>query len=86
MNWIVSPYDEFAIEEALKIKEAQGRGGRAGLGRPRPRAVRAAQRPRHGRRLGAAPQGPARSTGCDTLGTARVLAAAIKALARSTWS
>jgi electron transfer flavoprotein beta subunit len=24
VNWIVSPYDEFAIEEALKIKEAQG--------------------------------------------------------------
>ena len=24
IKWIVSPYDEFAIEEALKIKEAQG--------------------------------------------------------------
>ena len=24
LNWIVSPYDEFAIEEALKIKEAKG--------------------------------------------------------------
>jgi electron transfer flavoprotein beta subunit len=24
VNWIVSPYDEFAIEEALKIKEARG--------------------------------------------------------------
>ena len=24
VNWIVSPYDEFAIEEALKIKEAKG--------------------------------------------------------------
>ena len=24
INWIVSPYDEFAIEEALKIKEAKG--------------------------------------------------------------
>ena len=23
INWIVSPYDEFAIEEALKIKEAK---------------------------------------------------------------
>ena len=23
-NWIVSPYDEFAIEEALRIKEAKG--------------------------------------------------------------
>ena len=24
INWIVSPYDEFAIEEALRIKEAKG--------------------------------------------------------------
>ena len=24
LNWIVSPYDEYAIEEALKIKEAKG--------------------------------------------------------------
>jgi len=24
INWIVSPYDEFAVEEALKIKEAKG--------------------------------------------------------------
>jgi electron transfer flavoprotein beta subunit len=24
VNWIVSPYDEFAIEEALRLKEAQG--------------------------------------------------------------
>jgi len=24
VNWIVSPYDEFAIEEALRIKEARG--------------------------------------------------------------
>jgi electron transfer flavoprotein beta subunit len=24
LNWIVSPYDEFAIEEALKLKEAKG--------------------------------------------------------------
>jgi len=24
VNWVVSPYDEFAIEEALRIKEAKG--------------------------------------------------------------
>src|SRR2546430_15697198 len=24
LNWIVSPYDEFAVEEALRIKEKQG--------------------------------------------------------------
>src|SRR5262245_20590448 len=26
VKWIVSPYDEFALEEALKIKEAKGAG------------------------------------------------------------
>ncbi len=56
-NWIVSPYDEFAIEEALQIKEAKGgevvlvtRGSRA-------RPGRAADRPRDGRRLGAPREG-----------------------------
>ena len=24
LNWVISPYDEFAIEEALKLKEAKG--------------------------------------------------------------
>ena len=24
LNWIVSPYDEYALEEALKLKEAKG--------------------------------------------------------------
>jgi electron transfer flavoprotein beta subunit len=26
VKWIISPYDEFAVEEALKIKEAKGEG------------------------------------------------------------
>src|SRR5512132_1417351 len=26
ITWIVSPYDEFAVEEALRIKEKQGQG------------------------------------------------------------
>ena len=26
LTWVISPYDEFAIEEALKIKEAKGAG------------------------------------------------------------
>ncbi len=26
ITWIVSPYDEFAIEEALRIKEKRGQG------------------------------------------------------------
>ena len=59
VNWIVSPYDEFAIEEALRIKEAKGGEVVLVTRRAGPRAVRAAQRPGHGRRLGPAPQGPA---------------------------
>ena len=26
ITWIVSPYDEFALEEALRIKEKRGQG------------------------------------------------------------
>ena len=26
ITWIVSPYDEFAVEEALRIKEKRGQG------------------------------------------------------------
>ena len=26
VSWIISPYDEYALEEALKIKEARGAG------------------------------------------------------------
>jgi electron transfer flavoprotein beta subunit len=32
VNWVVSPYDEFAIEEALKIKEKLGEVVLLGLG------------------------------------------------------
>ena len=28
VKWIVSPYDEYGLEEALKIREAQGRRAR----------------------------------------------------------
>jgi electron transfer flavoprotein beta subunit len=73
VNWIVSPYDEFAIEEALRIKEKKGGGGRPGRPRHRPRAVRAAQRPGHGRGFRPPSQGPALRD-LDTLGTAWALA------------
>ena len=83
VNWIVSPYDEFAIEEALRIKEAKG--GEVVLVTLGPERVqRAAQRPRHGRRLGRPPQGRALDA-TDTLGTARALAAAIARSAPWTW-
>jgi electron transfer flavoprotein beta subunit len=80
VNWIVSPYDEFAIEEALKIKEAGG-GGEVVLVSVGPDRVQSALR--NGLAMGADSAvhlKDAAFEGLDPLGTARVLAAAIKAL------
>jgi electron transfer flavoprotein beta subunit len=80
VNWIVSPYDEFAIEEALRIKEAKG--GEVvllGLG---PDRVQAALR--NGLAMGADSAVHLKDPGfeaLDSLGTARALAAAIRGLA-----
>jgi electron transfer flavoprotein beta subunit len=77
VNWIVSPYDEFAIEEALKIREAKG--GEVVLVCVGPDRVQSALR--NGLAMGADAalhlKDPA-FEGLDPLGTARVLAAAIK--------
>src|SRR5262245_57491287 len=79
-NWVVSPYDEFALEEALRIKEAKG--GEVvvvGLG---PDRVQAALR--NGLAMGADSALHLKDAAfelTDTLGTARALAAAIKTLA-----
>jgi electron transfer flavoprotein beta subunit len=77
INWIVSPYDEFAIEEALKIKEAKG--GEVVLICLGPDRVQTALR--SGLAMGADAavhlKDPAFDA-TDTLGTARALAAAIK--------
>jgi electron transfer flavoprotein beta subunit len=81
VNWIVSPYDEFAIEEALKIKEAKG-GGEVVLVSVGPDRVQSALR--NGLAMGADSAvhlKDAAFEGLDPLGTARVLAAAVKALA-----
>ncbi len=79
VKWIVSPYDEFALEEALKAKEAKGgtvtvvtygparadTGLRECLARGADEAVRVASE----------------GTGeVDSLGVARILAGAVKAL------
>jgi len=80
VNWIVSPYDEFAVEEALRIKEA--RGGEVVLVSLGPERVQAALR--NGLAMGADSAlhlKDALFDGLDTLGTARVLAAAVKSLA-----
>ncbi len=79
-NWIISPYDEFAIEEALKIKEAKG--GEVVLVTAGPDRAQAALRT--GLAMGADSavhvKGAALDS-TDTIGTARALAAAIRTLA-----
>jgi electron transfer flavoprotein beta subunit len=80
VNWIISPYDEFAIEEALKIKEA--RGGEVVLVCLGPDRAQAALR--NGLAMGADSAVHLKDPlfdQADSLGTARALAAAIKGLA-----
>jgi electron transfer flavoprotein beta subunit len=80
LNWIVSPYDEFAIEEALRIREA--RGGEVVLVSLGPDRAQTALR--SGLAMGADSAVHLKDPlfdGVDTLGTARALAAAIRALA-----
>jgi electron transfer flavoprotein beta subunit len=80
VNWIVSPYDEYALEEALRIKEAKG--GEVILVSLGPDRVQAALR--SGLAMGADSALHLKDPlfeGTDTLGTAQALAAAIKPLA-----
>ena len=80
VNWVISPYDEFAIEEALRIKEKQG--GEVVLVALGPERVQTALR--NGLAMGADAalhlKDPA-FDGADPLGVARALAAAIQGLA-----
>ena len=79
LNWIVSPYDEYAIEEALKLKEAKG--GEVVLVSVGPDRVQAALR--NGLAMGADSAIHMKDPLFDTLdshGTAWALAAAIKPL------
>jgi electron transfer flavoprotein beta subunit len=80
VNWIVSPYDEFAIEEALRIKEKQA-GSEVVLVTVGPDRAQAALR--SGLAMGADAavhlKDPLFET-ADAAGIARALAAAIKAL------
>jgi len=78
-SWIVSPYDEFAIEEALRIKDAKG--GEVVVVTVGPERAQAALRT--GLAMGADSAihvKDAAFDGSDTLGTARALAAAIRTL------
>ncbi len=79
INWIVSPYDEFAIEEALKIKEAKS--GEVVLVTVGPERAQSALRT--GLAMGADSAVHVKDPildGADTLATARALAGAIKTL------
>jgi len=79
LNWIVSPYDEFAIEEALKLKEAKG--GEVVLISVGPDRVQSALR--NGLAMGADSAIHMKDPLFDALdahGTAWTLAAAIKPL------
>jgi electron transfer flavoprotein beta subunit len=79
LNWIVSPYDEIAIEEALKLKEA--RGGEVVLVTVGPDRVQSALR--NGLAMGADSALHLKDplfAALDAHGTALALAAAIKPL------
>jgi electron transfer flavoprotein beta subunit len=79
-NWIVSPYDEFAIEEALRIKEAKG--GEVVLVTAGPDRAQASLRT--GLAMGADSAVHVKDAALDAacpLGTARALAAALRTLA-----
>src|SRR5512134_125295 len=79
-NWILSPYDEFALEEALRIREAKS--GDVVLVTLGPERAQAALRT--GLAMGADSAVHVKDPlldGSDTLGTARALAAAIRTLA-----
>jgi len=79
INWIVSPYDEYAIEEALKIKDAKG--GEVVLVTVGPDRAQSALRT--GLAMGADSAVHVKDAvldGADTLATARALAGAIGTL------
>src|SRR5262245_29841879 len=78
ITWIVSPYDEFAVEEALRIKEKRGQGEvvAVSLG---PDRVKEALRSCLAMGVDRAIHLPDPAwDGADTLATARALAAVIK--------
>jgi electron transfer flavoprotein beta subunit len=80
VNWIVSPYDEFAIEEALRIKEKKG--GEVVLVTAGPDRAQSALRT--GLAMGADSALHVKDPlldAADSLATARALAAAVKTLA-----
>ena len=78
VKWIINPYDEFAVEEALRIKESQGEGKVTILTVGPERAVEAIRTAlAMGADEGVLIDDPTVERS-DALGTARVIAAALK--------
>ena len=79
IKWVINPYDEFAVEEALRIKEAQG-GSVTIVSAGQERAVEAIRTAlAMGADKGLLIKDPVVDN-CDALGIARILAAAVKDL------
>jgi electron transfer flavoprotein beta subunit len=78
IKWIINPYDEYAVEEALRIKESQGGGTVTILTVGQDRAVESIRTAlAMGADQGVLVEDPA-VEGSDGLGIAEVLAAALK--------
>jgi electron transfer flavoprotein beta subunit len=78
VKWVINPYDEFAVEEALRIRENQGGGKVTILTAGPERAVEAIRTAlAMGADEGVLINDPALE-GADGLGTAKVLATALK--------
>ena len=79
VKWVINPYDEFAVEEALRIREAQG-GTVTILSKGTDKAVEAIRTAlAMGADKGVLVNDPAVEQ-CDGFGTARILAAALKTI------
>lgn len=79
VNWVINPYDEFAVEEALRIREKQGGTVTiVSVGTPKAsESIRTALA--MGADKGFLVTDPAASS-CDGLGTARILSTVIKTI------
>ena len=79
IKWVINPYDEFAVEEALRIRSAQG-GSVTIVSAGQERAVEAIRTAlAMGADKGILIKDPVVDN-CDALGIARILAAAVKDL------
>lgn len=79
IKWVINPYDEFAVEEALRIREAQGGSVTIVSAGPEKAAEAVRTALAMGADKGILVSDPALET-CDGLGLARVLAQAVKAM------